>query len=247
MLNLLRKAWLEFEDPLLLWVRAKNKLYSLWLVATYPFASVGSRLSVHYPCNFRRWTTNHIKFGNDVIVGKDSTLYIVRDHLTGIKLAIEDNCVIGARSVISVRNYVHVEPNVVMGTSVLIQDHQHTHFRTNIPIRDQGITEGGRIRIEEGCWIGQGAAIVCNEGEIVIGRNCVIGANSVVGRSVPPYSVVVGNPGIIMRQRDSGKARTNPQPANTTSVQPSRPAADEAQQEKNAVLLERRTMAEDML
>jgi acetyltransferase-like isoleucine patch superfamily enzyme len=244
MLKLLRQAWLQFEDPLLLWVRAKNKLYSLWLLATYPFASVGSRLSVHYPCNFRRWTTNHIKLGNNIIVGKDSTLYVVRDHLTGVKLDIGDNCAIGARSVISAKNLIHIEKDVITGTMVLIQDHHHTHEMGDLPIRDQGITEGGRIRIEEGCWIGQGAAIVCSEGEIVIGRNSVIGANAVVGRGVPPYSVVVGNPGIVLRQSGSEKGRTNPA---ASSLMSARPAGDKAKQEKKPVLLEGRAVAEDTL
>ena len=103
-----------------------------------------------------------------------------------------------------------------MGTSVLIQDHHHTHKSIDLPIRDQGITPGGRIRIEQGCWIGQGAAILCNEGEIVIGRNSVVGANSVVARSLPPYSVVVGNPGIVVRRLDS-KSRAGGEAGSSTA------------------------------
>ena len=56
---------------------------------------------------------------------------------------------------------------------------------------------------EEGCWIGYGAAIVCSRDELVIGRGSVIGANSVLTRSVPAYSVVAGNPGRIVKQYDS--------------------------------------------
>jgi acetyltransferase-like isoleucine patch superfamily enzyme len=64
------------------------------------------------------------------------------------------------------------------------------------------LTPGGTIRIEEGCWIGYGAAVVCSRDEVVIGRGSVIGANSVITRSVPAYSVVVGNPGRIVKQYD---------------------------------------------
>jgi acetyltransferase-like isoleucine patch superfamily enzyme len=243
-MNLLRNAWLRFEDPLVHLGRARNRLYSLWLKATYPFASTGSRLSVHYPCSFRRWTTDQIKLGDDVIIGKDSTLYVVKDHVTGVKLAIDDNCAIGARSVISARNLIHIEKNVIMGTSVLIQDHHHTHEIVDLPIRDQGITAGGRIRIEEGCWIGQGAAIVCNEGEIVIGRNSVVGANSVVGRSVPPCSVVIGNPGIIVRHADPARARLVSEAGRASAP---RSLSARAKEAGDGGLVESRRVAGDML
>jgi acetyltransferase-like isoleucine patch superfamily enzyme len=200
MANPFREAWLRFEDPLVLLLRARSKLYSLWLSKTYPFVSTGRKLSINYPCALRRPLASQIKIGNDVIIGKDTFLYIERDDVKGAKLIIDDNCTIGGRSAISAKNLIHIERDVIMGTSVLIQDHQHAQGRTDLPIRDQGVTVGGRIRIEQGCWIGQGAAIVCNEGEMVIGRNSVVGVNSVVARSLPPYSVIVGNPGIVMKR-----------------------------------------------
>ena len=228
MMNMIREAWLRFEDPLVLLMRARTKLYNLWLSATYPFVATGRKLSIHYPCALRRPSARHIRIGDTVIIGKDTTLFIVHDEVTGVKLAIDDNCTVGARSVISARNLIHIERDVITGASVLIQDHQHTHEHSDVPIRDQGITAGGRIRIERGCWIGQGAVIVCNDGELVIGHNSVVGANSVVARSVPPYSVIVGNPAIVLKQFDKAKARTTgaqlPAPierSNAESPQPS--------------------------
>lgn len=212
MTNPFREAWLNFEDPITLLLRARSKLYSLWLSKTYPFVSTGRKLSIQYPCILRRPLASQIKIGNDVIIGKDTILYIERDDVKTAKLVIDDNCTIGARSVISAKNLIHIEQDVIMGTAVLIQDHQHVQGRSNLPIRTQGVTQGGRIRIEQGCWIGQGAVIVCNEGEMVIGRNSVVAANSVVGRNLPPYSVIVGNPGIIV------KRLTPPTPASTEEL-----------------------------
>jgi acetyltransferase-like isoleucine patch superfamily enzyme len=106
---------------------------------------------------------------------------------------------------ISAKNLIHIGRDVVFGPSVLIMDHNHAFEDITIPIAVQGITEGGTIRIEEGCWIGIGAAIVCSQGELVIGRNSVIGANSVITRSVAPCSVVTGNPGRTVKQFDPSR------------------------------------------
>jgi acetyltransferase-like isoleucine patch superfamily enzyme len=81
-------------------------------------------------------------------------------------------------------------------------DHNHAYEDPEVPILQQGVTEGGRVRIGEGSWIGHGAAILCSRGELTIGRHCVISANSVVMRSIPDYSVVFGIPAVVIRQYD---------------------------------------------
>lgn len=53
--------------------------------------------------------------------------------------------------------------------------------------------------IEDHVDIGAGAVIV---GDITIGRGAIVGANAVVTKSVPPYAVVVGVPGRVIRYRD---------------------------------------------
>jgi acetyltransferase-like isoleucine patch superfamily enzyme len=94
---------------------------------------------------------------------------------------------------------------VNVAQQVIILDHNHAYEDINVPIIRQGITEGGRVRIGEGSWIGHGAAIVCSRGELTIGRHCVVSANSLVTRSIPDYSVVLGTPAAIIRQYDPEK------------------------------------------
>jgi acetyltransferase-like isoleucine patch superfamily enzyme len=128
---------------------------------------------------------------------------VLVDEKKESKLIIEDNCSIGYRTTISTKNKIHLERNVIVAASVLIQDHNHSYDDINVPIREQGVTSGGQILIEEGCWIGHGAAIVCGKGSLVIGRNSVIGANSVITKSVPAYSVMAGNPASLVKQYDA--------------------------------------------
>ena len=109
---------------------------------------------------------------------------------------VDDDTQIGYRCLVSAKNCIHIERDVIMAQSVLIMDHDDA---------PRGLTPGGRILIGQGSWIGQGAAIICTAGELVLGRNCVVGANAVVTRSFPPNSVVFGNPARVIKQFDQTK------------------------------------------
>jgi acetyltransferase-like isoleucine patch superfamily enzyme len=183
-----------------------SKISSLWLCWTYPFASIGKNFWAHYTCDLRRCVAPNIAIGDGVKLDRDVWLNIpfVPTHADPV-IVIDDGARIGRRCMVSAQNRIHIGKNTVFGPQVLLMDHNHKFEDVNIPIVDQGTTEGGTIRIEEGCWIGFGAAIVCGKGELVIGRNSVIAANAVVTRSVPPYSVFVGNPGRVVKQFDNSK------------------------------------------
>jgi acetyltransferase-like isoleucine patch superfamily enzyme len=193
----------RFGDPLDLFPRGLTKLYSIWIGLTYPFASKGRNLSFHFTSQLDRQRSVRISLGNSISVKKDAWLNVATEDPTGEPvIVIDDNCHIGYGSIISAKNRIHVERDVLVGQQVLIVDHNHQYEDTTLPIVNQGITEGGRIRIGQGSWIGRGASIICPRGELTIGRNCVIAVNSVVMRSIPPYSLVFGAPATIIKQYD---------------------------------------------
>jgi acetyltransferase-like isoleucine patch superfamily enzyme len=202
----IRRYHNDFTDPLSWITRAVCRIHSLWLRSTYPFLSIGRDFWAHNSCEISRPITRNIKIGNDVRLDRDVWLNIPFDPGNqDAVIDIGDGSRIGRRCMISAMNSVRIEQNVILSPSILIMDHNHAFEDITVPIRDQGITHGGTIRIEEGCWIGLGVAIVCNQGELVIGKNSVIGANSVLTRSVPPYSVVAGNPAKVVKQFDASR------------------------------------------
>jgi len=184
--------------------RVLTKLNSLWLAATYPFAGVGRSLSAHYASEISRTLAPHIRLGNHVEIGRHTWFHTwsipTIEDKNALKIIVEDGSRIGPRCTISAANSIHLEREVVLGSDILVMDHAHAYEDINIPIKDQGATLGGRIRIGEGCRIGQGAAILCsNKGELVLGRNCIVAPGAVVARSFPPNSVLSGNPARIVQ------------------------------------------------
>ncbi|UUS57562.1 acyltransferase [Acinetobacter sp. YH16040_T] len=87
----------------------------------------------------------------------------------------------------------------MLSSEVLVIGQDHDAFNSKLPMRiafpknDRPITV-----IESDCWIG--ARVTIMEG-VRIGRGSVIGANSVVTKSIPPYSVAVGAPARVIKQR----------------------------------------------
>jgi acetyltransferase-like isoleucine patch superfamily enzyme len=196
------------EDPLSWISRIINKLHVTWLRWTYPFIAVGKDFRVEPSCDLKRSISPFIKIGDAVWLDKDVWVNIpIAPSDSEPVILFDDGVKVGRRCVISAKNRIHLERDVIFAPSVLVMDHNHAFEDVTLPIALQGITPGGRIRIESGCWIGFGATIVCGQGELVIGRNSVIGANSVVTRSIPPNSVVSGSPARIVKSYDPSKGK----------------------------------------
>jgi acetyltransferase-like isoleucine patch superfamily enzyme len=195
------------EDPLSLFSRVATRLYTLWLQRTYPFASFGKNVSLHHSCDLKKLESPHMSLGDNVYVAPDVWLNIAPGSDKSAKIVLGNGCKIGRRSTISCRNQIVLEEDVLLAPSVLIMDHAHEFSDIEQPIHAQGVTGGGRVFIGKNCWLGQGAVIVCNQGELVLGRNSVVGANTVVTRSFPAFSVVAGNPGKLIRSYDPEAGR----------------------------------------
>ena len=120
----------------------------------------------------------------------------------GRRCIIHKNTSIGHNSGVGrgciINNGVTIGDNVMMGPDVLIYTQNHCISDLKIPMRMQGMSEIKPVFIEDDCWIG---ARVCILPGVVIGKGSVIGACAVVSKSIPPYSVAVGNPAKVVKMR----------------------------------------------
>lgn len=123
----------------------------------------------------------------------------------GRKCFIHKNTEIGDNSGVGyaceINNGVRIGKNVMMGPYVLIYTQNHCTRNADIPMREQGMLNIQPVTIEDDVWIG---GRVCILPGVTIGHGSVIGACAVVSKDVPPYSVVVGNPGRVVKNRKIG-------------------------------------------
>jgi maltose O-acetyltransferase len=113
-------------------------------------------------------------------------------------VSIGSNSGIGFRALVGSGS--RIGSNVMMGPEVLIYTRNHSIFRTDIPMIEQGDTAIARVVIEDDVWIG--ARVIILPG-VTVGCGSVLGAGAVVSRDVPPYAVVVGNTGRVVRYRNA--------------------------------------------
>jgi acetyltransferase-like isoleucine patch superfamily enzyme len=203
MLQFLHQTTTDGREHLL--SRLLTKLNSFWVAASYPFAGKGRNLSFHHASEISRLIAPHIELGNRVAIGKHSWFHtwVDPDVSHQVKIILEDDCRIAARCTITAKNLIRLERYVSIASDVLIMDHAHAYENIHQPIKDQGATPGGRIRIGAGCHVGQGAAILCDKGELVLGENCSVAPGAVVTRSFPPNSSIAGNPARLVERLDS--------------------------------------------
>ena len=105
---------------------------------------------------------------------------------------------IGERCRISIMNSLEIGEKVLLSPNVYITDCDHEYRNANIPVIDQGVVQKGqKVSIGKGSYIGINTVIV---GNVKIGKHCVIGANSVVTKDMPDYSVAAGCPARIIKK-----------------------------------------------
>ncbi|MCA4782194.1 acetyltransferase [Empedobacter sp. 225-1] len=117
------------------------------------------------------------------------------------KTAISKRAKIGEGSVImsgvSVNTEVQIGKHCIINTNASI-DHEcviedYVHISPNVAL-------AGNVEVGEGTHIGIGTAVIQG---IKIGKWCTIGAGAVIIKDIPDGATVVGNPGRIIKIKDS--------------------------------------------
>lgn len=114
-------------------------------------------------------------------------------------ITIGNNVRIGAFAHITSMNGIIIEDNVLLGKFVTISDNSHgsnDYSDLDLPPKERKLSSKGKVIIKKNVWVGDKATILPG---VCIGEYSIIGANTVVVKNVPPYSIVCGNPGRIVK------------------------------------------------
>jgi acetyltransferase-like isoleucine patch superfamily enzyme len=163
------------------------------------FISVGRKFIAEDGCEINGMSKQGVRFGHRVSIGayaliRPSNFY---GGEPGEGLAVGENSNIGAFAYIGCSGHIKIGNNVMMGPRVGLYAENHNFGRTDIPMREQGVTRNF-ICIENDCWIGADSVILAG---VTIGTGSVVAASSVVTKDVPPRSIVGGCPAKLIRMR----------------------------------------------
>lgn len=135
-------------------------------------------------------------------LGMDSTI----EDFSTINNGVGD-VLIGDRTRIGLGNViigpVKIGNDVMFAQNVVLSGLNHSYEDISLPASQQKVSTIPII-VEDEVWIGANAVITAG---VTIGKHSVVAAGSVVVKDVPPYSVVAGNPGKILKKYDSEKGK----------------------------------------
>jgi lipopolysaccharide O-acetyltransferase len=155
---------------------------------------------IRYPIDIRG--KRNIQFGNNLTIGHHCR---IETHCADARkvLIIGNNTQINDFVHIAAKEKVFIGDNVLIASKVFISDISHGSYKGNDFDSDPMIEPQKReltsspINIEENVWIGELVSILPG---VTVGKSVVIGANSVVTKDIPAYSIVAGNPATIIKK-----------------------------------------------
>lgn len=116
------------------------------------------------------------------------------------RIEIGDRVVINSFAHLGAMSRIVIGDDVGIASGVCIEDHQYLYedATDERPLKKQPFRVA-EVVIEDGAMLGEHATVLPG---VRIGRNSWIGANAVVTRDVPPYSIAAGVPARVLRRLD---------------------------------------------
>jgi acetyltransferase-like isoleucine patch superfamily enzyme len=113
-------------------------------------------------------------------------------------LQIGRNSLIGRHNILNIDGHVRIGCYCLFGPNVFVTAFDHRYEQIGIPIIAGGCHHF-QLEIEDNCWLGINTVV---RGNLTLGRHTVVGSNSVIVETSPPFSVVCGAPAKVVKLYD---------------------------------------------
>lgn len=189
----------------------RNKAYTPWYLVRYwrllkfrirnPHIVLHGMVFLGKNCDIHcRPGLGRMEIGRWVHIGDKTAL---RCHEGSLRIG--DKAVFGKDVVINTYLDTEIGSSTLIADWSYICDFDHVTTDITVPIKDQGIVKGP-VRIGPDCWL---ATKVTVTRDTYIERGCVLGAHAVAKGKIPAYSIAVGAPARVVKNRkDEWEAKT---------------------------------------
>lgn len=164
--------------------------------------SIGDRTAIREGSHINAFID--LSFLLDYVAPQFQQDFSASDYRYDPQIRIDREVQIGRFFFVSCVNAISIERNVVLSERVFVGDNNHSFTHPEVPIVQQPNKTGDPIVVGTGSWVGVGAALLAGTR---LGRNCVVGANSVCrGTDFPSHSVIGPEPAKLLYRRHAPDA-----------------------------------------
>ena len=176
-----------------------------WKKARGPHPQTGSDTYVDPTAQFLG--ASRVVIGSRCAIGEDCWFNVNHRQAAGPAILIGDSCFIGRRNFLTAASEILLGDYVLTGTDCHFLGANHSYADPLTPYVLSEVPSEEPIVIGTNCWLGSSVTVLRG---VRIGHGAIIGAGSVVTRSIPPFSIAVGNPAGVRRRFDFQKRKWIP-------------------------------------
>lgn len=168
------------------------------IINSIPFQNIGINSNIETPKQITG--AENIKIGDFTTIGHSAWFGAFSQYLNQNftpKIIIGNNVRIGNYACITSIDEIVIDDGCLFSEYVYISDHYHGANPTiGLSPKDQPLFTKGPVHIGQNSFIGYRVTILSG---VTLGKNCIIGAHSVVNKSFPDYSMIAGSPAKLIK------------------------------------------------
>lgn len=180
-------------------MRSHLKEFTGLVLGKRPFglARLGSESLLEWPRNLQN--KEAIRIGDRTLIRSHSFIHAISDYSGNHyqpRIDIGNDVYIGRYVYLTACDRIVISDGCVLSEHVYIADLTHGFYPQKGLIMRQHLESKGAVYLGPNCFLGYRATVMQG---VSLGEWCIVGANSVVTRGFPPYSMIAGVPAKLIK------------------------------------------------